>query len=168
MFIYNPVCFICQLNKMAHIVVALFETILGRSLHICAYMCTEQWVTCSLRHPCGSVKSASEDWTILGVKLFQRLELLRNLALGTVVSQASHSSLVIATMPWHYSHHCNYISILWLLSALVLVPQTKIKAKTFLIACCYQGPTRKAVARYLWANSSLSLTRHVPSVCAGW
>lgn len=48
------------------------------------------------------------------------------------------------------------------------VPQAKIKAEAFLIASSYQGPTRKAIARYLWANSCRSLTRHVPCTYAGW
>lgn len=46
-FINNAMSFICQPNKMVHIAVALFEAILGRSLHIWAYIyiciCTEQW-----------------------------------------------------------------------------------------------------------------------------
>lgn len=132
-FINKAMSFICQPNKMAHIAVALSDAILGRSLHICAYIymymyCT---VTCSLHHPYGSLKSASKDWTVLGFKLFHRLELLRNLTLGTGVSQTPHSSSVIATMPWHYSHHCIYICVSCLWSALVPVPQSKIKGWDF-------------------------------------
>lgn len=132
-FINNAMSFICQPNKMAHIAVALFEATLGRSLHICAYIYMYMYwtVTCSLHHPYGSLKSASKDWTVLGVKLFHRLELLRNLTLGTGVSQTPRSSSVIATMPWHYSRHYDYISISWLWSALVPVPQSKIKGWDF-------------------------------------
>ena len=161
LFINNSMSSICQLNKMAHIAVALFEALRQEPSRMCVYIYMYCTATCSLHHPYGSVKSASKDWTVLGVKLFQRLELLRNLALGTVVSQTPQSSSVIATMPWHYSHHDNYISIPWLLSALVLVPQRKTTAENFLIACPYQGPSSKGSSLLLAAHSHGTSPAHV-------
>lgn len=149
---------------MAPIALALFEAILGRSLHMSAciyicvyiyryiyiYLCTEQ------QHiHCIISKKVSNHPQKIGVKPFQRLELLRHLDLGTVVSQTPHSSSMITTMPCHYSHPYvyNYVSIPGLLSALVPVPQSKDKGWGFSHYQILPGSHQEGDHSLLWVNS---------------
>lgn len=87
---------------MAPIALALFEAVWGEAficMHAYTYIATH-----SVHHLYESVKSASKDCSASGVKPFQRLELLRHLALGTVVSQTP------TAVPW--SQPCPAITLI--------------------------------------------------------
>lgn len=154
---------------MAPIALALFEAILRRSLHICAciyiyiYLCTEQ------QHiHCIISKKVSNQPQKTGVKPFQRLELLRHLDLGTVVSQTPYNSSMITTMPWHYSHPYiyNYVPIPGLLSALLPVPQSKDKGWGFPHCQILPDSHQEGDHSLLWVNSCRLLSRLIPCTCA--